>query len=65
MHSFVKHSLQDVTNITEDSVLAGNDNFLADQSVACSYAPRLDALCDSVSDILDRSMSLFVLMWNI
>lgn len=52
----VMSPLQDVTTITTDSVYVGIVNFFATRIVLYSYALILDALCESMLNILDSSL---------
>lgn len=56
MRAVVISSLLEVTTLTRDSVFAGIVNCFAPRIVSCFYAPRLDFLCESALDILNRSL---------
>lgn len=58
VQSMIIRYCKDVTKFTVYSVLASVVNGFASQILACSYAARLDAFCDSTLDILDMSHSL-------
>lgn len=46
-----------IAPVTANSVSAGNFSCFASQTVACLLTSRLDALCNSMLDIFDRSLS--------
>lgn len=58
MRSVVMSTLPEVTIITGDLLSAGIPKYFATRTVVCSGALGLDNLCDSMLDVLDRSLFL-------
>lgn len=58
MRSMIINPLEYVIKITGDFVSAMIESCLANWVVACAYAPKIDALGDTMLDAFDKSMSL-------